>query len=51
MTPQELKAQIGSGLLSFPVTPFDAEDRFAPVPPAAKRPAAGKRESHSMCSA
>ena len=30
MNPQDLKAQIGSGLLSFPVTPFDAEDRFAP---------------------
>ncbi|MFT4161015.1 5-dehydro-4-deoxyglucarate dehydratase [Shinella sp.] len=29
MTPQELKAALGSGLLSFPVTHFDAEGRFA----------------------
>jgi len=28
MTPQEIKAQIGSGLLSFPVTTFDAEGEF-----------------------
>lgn len=28
MTPQDLKTQIASGLLSFPVTPFDAENRF-----------------------
>lgn len=28
MTPQDIKARIGSGLLSFPVTPFDAENRF-----------------------
>lgn len=35
MTPNELKARIGSGLLSFPVTPFDAEDRFAAKPYAA----------------
>ena len=47
MNPQDLKAQIGSGLLSFPVTPFDAEDRFAPKPYAehiawlAQFPAAG----------
>ena len=32
MTPNDLKTQIGSGLLSFPVTPFDAEDRFAAKP-------------------
>ena len=32
MTPNGLKTQIGSGLLSFPVTPFDAEDRFAAKP-------------------
>ena len=47
MNPQDLKAQIGSGLLSFPVTPFDGEDRFAPKPYAehiawlAQFPAAG----------
>lgn len=35
MTPQDLKTQIGSGLLSFPVTPFDGENRFAPKPYAA----------------
>lgn len=29
MTPQELKVALGSGLLSFPVTHFDAEGRFA----------------------
>jgi len=29
MTPNELKAKLGSGLLSFPVTHFDAEGRFA----------------------
>jgi len=29
MTPQELKAALGSGLLSFPVTHFDAEGEFA----------------------
>ena len=28
MTPQDIKAQIGSGLLSFPVTTFDAEGEF-----------------------
>lgn len=32
MTPNELKSAIGSGLLSFPVTPFDADNRFAPRP-------------------
>ncbi len=30
MTPEDLKARLGSGLLSFPVTHFDDEDRFAP---------------------
>lgn len=30
MDPQQIKAALGSGLLSFPVTPFDAENRFAP---------------------
>lgn len=30
MTPVQLKARLGSGLLSFPVTHFDAEGRFAP---------------------
>jgi 5-dehydro-4-deoxyglucarate dehydratase len=35
MDAQSLKAQIGSGLLSFPVTPFDAANRFAPEPYAA----------------
>lgn len=30
MEPNELKARLGSGLLSFPVTHFDAEGRFAP---------------------
>lgn len=30
MTPETLKTALGSGLLSFPVTPFDAEGRFAP---------------------
>lgn len=29
MNPQEIKAALGSGLLSFPVTHFDAEGRFA----------------------
>lgn len=32
MTPEILKAALGSGLLSFPVTPFDAEGRFSPDP-------------------
>lgn len=30
MTPQELKTTIGSGLLSFPVTDFDAQGDFRP---------------------
>ncbi len=30
MDPQQIKSALGSGLLSFPVTPFDAEGRFAP---------------------
>tara|TARA_R110001592_G_scaffold248373_1_gene510691 strand:- start:1280 stop:2182 length:903 start_codon:yes stop_codon:yes gene_type:complete len=29
MTPQELKVALGSGLLSFPVTHFDADGKFA----------------------
>lgn len=29
MTPAEIKAKLGSGLLSFPVTHFDGEGRFA----------------------
>ncbi|MEI4488718.1 5-dehydro-4-deoxyglucarate dehydratase [Frigidibacter sp. MR17.14] len=32
MPPTELREIIRTGLLSFPVTPFDAEDRFAPAP-------------------
>lgn len=32
MTPQELKRALGDGLLSFPVTPFDAALSFAPAP-------------------
>ena len=32
MDPIELRRRIGPGLLSFPVTPFDAADRFAPAP-------------------
>ncbi|WP_420404985.1 5-dehydro-4-deoxyglucarate dehydratase [Nisaea sp.] len=32
LSPQDLKARMGSGLLSFPVTHFDAELRFAPAP-------------------
>lgn len=31
-TPQELKAIISSGLLSFPLTDFDSQLRFAPEP-------------------
>ena len=31
-TPQELKQTISSGLLSFPLTDFDQELRFAPKP-------------------
>lgn len=30
MTPDTLKTALGSGLLSFPVTHFDADNRFAP---------------------
>ncbi|AUH63641.1 5-dehydro-4-deoxyglucarate dehydratase [Paracoccus zhejiangensis] len=30
MTPDQLKSALGSGLLSFPVTHFDAEGKFAP---------------------
>lgn len=30
MTPEQLKTALGSGLLSFPVTHFDAEGQFAP---------------------
>lgn len=30
--PTDLRETIRTGLLSFPVTPFDAEDRFAPNP-------------------
>lgn len=30
MTPDDLKEKISDGLISFPVTPFDAENRFAP---------------------
>ena len=32
MEPNELKSALASGLLSFPVTPFDAEGEFAPKP-------------------
>lgn len=32
MDPQQIKTSLGSRLLSFPVTPFDAENRFAPEP-------------------
>ena len=32
MSPQELKAKMGSGLLSFPVTHFDANLQFAEGP-------------------
>lgn len=32
MSPQELKAKMGSGLLSFPVTHFDANQEFAEGP-------------------
>jgi len=32
MTPQELKEVLGSGLLSFPVTPFDQNGNFNPAP-------------------
>lgn len=30
MTPEQLKTALGSGLLSFPVTHFDADGKFAP---------------------
>ncbi|MGY5809101.1 5-dehydro-4-deoxyglucarate dehydratase [Rhizobium sp. LEGMi198b] len=30
MTPQQIKTALGSGLLSFPVTHFDTDGRFAP---------------------
>ena len=30
MTPEEIKKALGSGVLSFPVTPFDANNAFAP---------------------
>ncbi len=32
MTPDQLKSALGSGLLSFPVTHFDAEGRFEVEP-------------------
>ncbi|WP_409524030.1 5-dehydro-4-deoxyglucarate dehydratase [Nitrincola sp. MINF-07-Sa-05] len=32
MTPLELKEHLGSGLLSFPVTPFDSDGKFNPEP-------------------
>ncbi|RVV97549.1 5-dehydro-4-deoxyglucarate dehydratase [Mesobaculum littorinae] len=32
MDPQEIKTALGAGLLSFPVTAFDAEGAFAPEP-------------------
>lgn len=32
MNPNTLKTHIGSGLLSFPVTPFDEQNRFNPAP-------------------
>ena len=32
MTPDQVKIALGSGLLSFPVTAFDKEGRFAPEP-------------------
>lgn len=35
MTPRDLQQKIGPGLLSFPVTPFDSENRFNPRPYAA----------------
>ena len=30
MDPQQIKTALGPGLLSFPVTPFDADNKFAP---------------------
>src|SRR5690606_11898143 len=35
IAPTDLREIIRNGLLSFPVTPFDAEDRFSPKPFAA----------------
>jgi len=35
MDAQSLKDRVGTGLLSFPVTPFDPDNRFAPKPYAA----------------
>src|ERR1700749_1156287 len=32
MSPQDLKTVLGSGLLSFPLTDFDADLKFAPKP-------------------
>ena len=32
MTPNDLKQALSSGLLSFPLTDFDSELRFAPEP-------------------
>ena len=32
MSPSELKTVISSGLLSFPLTDFDADLQFAPKP-------------------
>ena len=32
MSPEELKVALGSGLLSFPVTAFDAEGKFNEEP-------------------
>jgi 5-dehydro-4-deoxyglucarate dehydratase len=32
MTPLDLQQKMGSGLLSFPVTSFDSDNRFAPKP-------------------
>src|ERR1700710_1893602 len=36
MTPEELKSVLQAGLLSFPLTDFDADLRFAPAPYAAR---------------
>ena len=36
MTPEELKTVLQAGLLSFPLTDFDADLRFAPAPYAAR---------------
>lgn len=32
MNPEEIKIALGSGVLSFPVTPFDADNKFASEP-------------------